>query len=77
MANGQPNGTWTYFYPNGKIQATGKMENGKRIGLWKYFLKNGQLAEESTHKWDKILNTIYYDSAGKPIEGRNGPLQGE
>lgn len=34
-------GTWTWYWPNGNIQAEGGMQRNEREGLWTYYHENG------------------------------------
>lgn len=42
LPNGQYDGAWKEYYPDGKIMLTGTYENGKRNGLWTYYYPNGK-----------------------------------
>jgi antitoxin component YwqK of YwqJK toxin-antitoxin module len=46
MKKGYPNGTWTYYFPTGRVMATGKLQQGQRIGKWQFRKPDGSLAEE-------------------------------
>ena len=65
------NGSWIYFYPNGKTLAKGKFRNGFKIGKWKYYVTNnsndvvfskntyvrGQVLIDNTG-WPKIIDKV-------------------
>ncbi len=44
----------TYYYANGKIDATGSYNNGKKVGIWKYYSSIGQLLETTDYSF--VLN---------------------
>jgi antitoxin component YwqK of YwqJK toxin-antitoxin module len=45
MKEGQRNGLWTFYYPNGKAESEGHYENGEQIGKWKFYNRWGSLSE--------------------------------
>jgi antitoxin component YwqK of YwqJK toxin-antitoxin module len=49
--DGNRDGHWKDFYPDGSLQAEGLYDNGKQIGEWKYYHLNGKL--EQTGKFNK------------------------
>jgi hypothetical protein len=60
--NGEIDGKFTKFHPNGNIAVTGKFIQGRYTGKFNYYDNNGILYE--TKKYDKygvLLNTKSYD----------------
>lgn len=39
--NGLKNGPFKFYYPNGKLQASGNYENGKMFGKWLWYYEQG------------------------------------
>lgn len=54
LLNNLKQGTWTWYYSNGKTELTGKYEKGKRVGIWKNFNSNGVLTLERTYSANKL-----------------------
>lgn len=58
-------GTWTAYYPNGKIQSITNYADGKLDGDYKYFHDNGQLWIEETFRNDLLMEVLSnYDRNG-------------
>ncbi|MEI6437022.1 MAG: hypothetical protein WCP32_19530, partial [Bacteroidota bacterium] len=49
--DGNRDGYWKDYYPDGSLKAEGNYDNGKQIGLWKYYHPNGKI--EQTGKFNK------------------------
>jgi antitoxin component YwqK of YwqJK toxin-antitoxin module len=49
--DGNRNGSWKDFYPDGSLKSEGNYDNGKQVGEWKYYHANGKL--EQTGKFNK------------------------
>lgn len=72
--NGEPEGKHTYYYPNGKVQTSGKYVGGLKDGDWHHFGEDGFLILTVTYengierKWDgkKIVPT--YEESLKVFE---------
>ncbi len=47
---GKKQGSWKYFYPNGKIKSKGKYINGKKEGKWQYYFNSGITEQKGTFK---------------------------
>lgn len=45
-SQGQQEGFWKWFYPDGLIQWEGHFSSGKREGFWKDYYENGHVQEE-------------------------------
>jgi antitoxin component YwqK of YwqJK toxin-antitoxin module len=56
--DGNKDGPWKEFYPDGDIKSEGNYDNGKQTGGWKYYHPNGKTEQEGK-----------YNKQGKP-EGR-------
>jgi antitoxin component YwqK of YwqJK toxin-antitoxin module len=48
--NGLDHGKWTFHYPNGEVETTGRFRKGKRIGTWKYYYEDGTLSQISKYQ---------------------------
>jgi antitoxin component YwqK of YwqJK toxin-antitoxin module len=75
-ANGQKNGLFTFYYPNGKVQASGNYENNKLFGRWHYYYANGKekaeiyfAGDEQDFKFisynDEIGNSLLSNGIGR------------
>lgn len=49
--DGNRDGPWKDFYPDGSLKAEGKYDDGKQVGEWKYYHPNGKI--EQTGKFSK------------------------
>ena len=49
--DGNREGHWKDFYPDGSLKAEGNYDNGKQTGEWKYYHANGKI--EQTGKFNK------------------------
>ncbi len=49
--DGNRDGPWKDYYPDGKLKAEGGYENGKQVGEWKFYFENGKI--EQTGKYNK------------------------
>ena len=49
--DGNRNGPWKDFYPDGSVKSEGNYDNGKQVGEWKYYHSNGKT--EQTGKFNK------------------------
>jgi antitoxin component YwqK of YwqJK toxin-antitoxin module len=49
--DGNRDGRWKDFYPEGPLKAEGDYDNGKQIGEWKFYHLNGKI--EQTGKFNK------------------------
>lgn len=55
MKNGVNNGTYTSYYPNGKVKETGLMEMNKRTSVWKLYSKSGDLEKADVYYADSVI----------------------
>jgi len=53
--DGNRDGPWKEYYPDGKIRSEGKYDNGKQVGEWKFYHPNG-----------KTEQTGRFNTQGKP-----------
>lgn len=62
--NGQAEGEWLEWYPNGFLRYRAMWRNDKGHGLWEYFHPNGQLRSEAVYIDDLAtgLDLEYYDN---------------
>jgi antitoxin component YwqK of YwqJK toxin-antitoxin module len=61
---GIQNGTWTYYYPNGKKFSVGVFNMGRQNGIWKFWYENGfpeLVREYQNGKRNGIVRTYYPD----------------
>ena len=49
--DGNRDGPWKDFYPDGSLKAEGNYDNGKQVGEWKFYHSNGKI--EQTGKFSK------------------------
>lgn len=66
--NGVDYGKWTFYFPDGSIQTTGKFnKNGKRIGKWLYYYENGNLKQISNYSsnGERSNKWTYYNEEGE------------
>ncbi len=47
--NGNKEGPWIFYYPNGTIRAKGNYFNGLKHKLWNYYYPNGQLEQKGSY----------------------------
>lgn len=72
IANGQREGDWTSYFPDGKIQSTGVYKEGLRVGKSKVYHENGHLWMDGWYKDNhRCGEWIYYDEQGYELERRN------
>lgn len=50
VQNGNEDGYWHYFHPNGVLAAEGNYVQGKKDGIWKYYHTNGRIKKEERLK---------------------------
>jgi hypothetical protein len=55
IKNGVKNGTYTSYYPNGKVKETGLMDRNKRTSVWKLYSKSGDLEKADVYYGDSIV----------------------
>ena len=49
VAHGLQQGTWNYWYDDGKLQATGSWEGDRQIGAWTWYWPDGSKKETGTY----------------------------
>ena len=81
VVNGIKEGDFVIYFPNDKVQITGKMKNNKNNGLWKYFYPDGSLQTSGFYNQD-IPDSVwkwYYNNGKVSEEGKynNGGREGE
>jgi antitoxin component YwqK of YwqJK toxin-antitoxin module len=47
--NCRPDGSWTSWYENGKVESEKFFTDGKETGIWKFWSKEGLLVKEERH----------------------------
>jgi antitoxin component YwqK of YwqJK toxin-antitoxin module len=47
--NGNSNGQWKDYYPDGKIQAEGQYVNNRRTGVWKFYNTDGKVEQTGAY----------------------------
>lgn len=55
--NGQRQGVWSEFYPDGKLKGEGNYKDDKRTGEWIFYYQNGVLEQKGK-----------FDTQGKPVD---------
>lgn len=63
LKNGLNHGTWTWYFPNGKVQMIGDFEKGKRVRLWRAYDSLGVLRTESSYFENKLNGKMILFSA--------------
>jgi antitoxin component YwqK of YwqJK toxin-antitoxin module len=53
VVNGKKEGNFSVYYPNGKLQMSGKLKNNRNIGRWEYYFENGNLESAGNFENDK------------------------
>lgn len=65
--DGEMTGVATYYYDNGNIKSTGRLEDGIEVGKWKNYDQKGN-PEENTSSGDTVSQSLPPDSfAGKEV----------
>lgn len=55
IKNGVKMGTYTSYYPNGKVKETGLMDRNKRTSVWKLYSKSGDLEKADVYFADSVI----------------------
>lgn len=55
IKNGLKNGTYTSYYPSGKVKETGLMDRNKRTSVWKLYSKSGELEKADVYHGDSVI----------------------
>ncbi len=79
--DGNFEGEWTFYYPDGKVQSKGEYINGKRNGQWVYYFNNGKVQQKGTYKDEVYVgNWVWYYENGAirltEFYNRKGKLEG-
>ncbi|MBK7629595.1 MAG: toxin-antitoxin system YwqK family antitoxin [Ignavibacteriales bacterium] len=72
VVDGIKEGDFITYFPNDKVQISGKMKNNKNVGEWKYYFPTGSI--ETTGSFDNDIPTgkwTWYNQSGKIIEEGN------
>ncbi|MBK8207626.1 MAG: hypothetical protein IPK87_12695 [Planctomycetes bacterium] len=69
MKDGQREGEWKYYHPNGKLQSEGTCVAGKKHGWWKAYNTSGEVTLEAEYAEDK--------ESGMRRVWKDGELQSE
>ena len=77
IANGQREGNWTSYFPDGKVQSTGDYKEGIRFGKSMVYHENGRLWMDGYYTNNhKCGEWIFYDEQGYELERRDfGPCE--
>jgi MORN repeat variant len=70
---GSRDGTFLFYYPNGKLEARGNFNNGVMAGSWSFYHPNGKIKLKTYNKENDPLFTVMEagDSTGK-LTVKNG-----
>ncbi len=60
VVNGRKDGDFKIYYPNGKLQVSGKLKNNRNTGEWKYFYDNGNVESRGNFENDKPEGKWYW-----------------
>lgn len=63
LKNGLNHGTWTWYFPNGKVQMVGDFEKGNREGTWLTYDSLGVLRTQSYYIDNKLNGKMILFSA--------------
>src|SRR5262249_48566841 len=47
--DGEREGTWTWWFPDGRVAAKGEFEHGRPSGTWGHWYPNGQKLRDSSY----------------------------
>jgi len=50
----KPNGSFTYYHPNGQLSTKGNYSNGEKVGEWHSYHQNGMMEDSGFYKNGKI-----------------------
>lgn len=67
VTNGKKEGTWTFWYSNGKKKRETTYINNKKEGITYYWYINGQMAKEIMYRNDSNIDQKLWDENGKRI----------
>jgi|GEM_PF-2004868 TonB family protein len=79
--NGELEGLFTFFFPDGRTESQGSYTRGRRIGRWEYFHDNGRLKLVAyflgdISRMDQFRITKLYSKEGEPIiQNGTGPWE--
>lgn len=68
IKNGKKEGTWTYWYSNGKKKRESTYINNKKEGITYYWHPNGQVAKEIMYRDDKNIDQKLWDANGNRLK---------
>jgi hypothetical protein len=73
LKNGKKDGSWVYYFKNGKLKGKGYYKNGSRESSWVHYWNNGQLLLKGNYKNDKRDGSwVYYKKDGTLKKGLSG-----
>lgn len=61
-----PEGAFTYYHPNGKVESRGLYENGYKIGIWERYDVWGQALAEKVYDPEVLASIIYTRAEAMP-----------
>ncbi|MEO0469235.1 MAG: hypothetical protein AAF206_06425 [Bacteroidota bacterium] len=64
LKDGFPDGRWTYYDHNGRIEQEGIYENGEKEGIWRSYHPNRMLAEKIKFRHGTEIQRLMYDNDG-------------
>ncbi len=62
-----PNGSFTYFHPNGKVESTGTYEMGLKTGVWQRYDEWGTALAEKVYDPAPIRDIVYAHVTTMPV----------
>ena len=66
--DGQRQGEWIWWHPNGQIAKAGTYQNAKLQGEWRYFREDGTLLRiEQYDAHQKVGTWRYFDTDGETV----------
>lgn len=68
LKNGKKEGTWTYWYSDGKKKRESSYIANKKEGITYYWHQNGQVAKEIMYRDDKNIDQKLWDANGNRLK---------
>jgi len=77
LVRGKQTGMWTYWYPGGQQQASGRFDKDKQDGQWTYWYANGQMQSTGSYagSGQRVGAWAYwYDTGKRQAQGAYGTV---
>ncbi len=63
--NGEPDGLWRIWYPNGTAKCVGYLEDGRRVGVWTWWDEKGRIENREELDGDVRVFVEYWPNGQK------------